>query len=261
VADEAGPPFADGLIGVGGAPARPLTAAGLAAVVADVPRSEFGEAALRRNLEDLPWLERTARTHHAVIEAVAKERTVVPMRLATVYRSDESAAQMLRERAADLREALARIAGRSEWGVKAYVAQPSGDPSPQESQQSQETQGSGGPGAAYLRRRRAQLAARSDARQEALTSAKTIYDELGRVAVAARIYPPQSPQLAGKAASMVLNAAYLVADDRAGDFTAAVTDLAARHRSVTLDLTGPWPPYSFAAPPEPEPSPKAGDVQ
>jgi len=44
---------------------------------------------------------------------------------------------------------------------------------------------------------------------------------------------------------MVLNAAYLVADERADEFAAAVADLAAQHRSVQLNLTGPWPAYSF----------------
>jgi len=44
---------------------------------------------------------------------------------------------------------------------------------------------------------------------------------------------------------MVLNAAYLVANERAGEFAAAMTDLTARHRFVQLTLTGPWPAYSF----------------
>ena len=44
---------------------------------------------------------------------------------------------------------------------------------------------------------------------------------------------------------MVLNAAYLVADERAGEFAAAVADLTARHQFVQLTLTGPWPAYSF----------------
>jgi hypothetical protein len=240
------------------------------AVAGDVPLSGFGEDALRRNLEDLDWLEQTARAHHAVIEAVAKERTVVPMRLATVYRSDEGVTGMLRERAADFREALARVTACSEWGVKAYLALP-----PEQAQPPDQGQPSGqgqppdagqerlGPGAAYLRRRRAQLAARSDARQQALTSARTIHEELGRLCAAARIYPPQSPELAGRSASMVLNAAYLVADERAEDFAAAVTALAAAHPSVQLALTGPWPAYSFAGQPEAEPEsrPEAGDFQ
>jgi hypothetical protein len=240
VAADAEPAFTGGLIGVGGGAARPVTAAGLVAIAGDVPLAQFGEAALRRNLEDLDWLEQTARAHHAVIEAVAKERTVVPMRLATVYRFDEGVTGMLTERAADFREALARITARSEWGVKAYTAPPPEQGPPGQGQQPPDAgQAPLGPGAAYLRRRRAQLAARSDARQQALVSARAIHEELGQLCVAARVYPPQSPELAGRSASMVLNAAYLVADERAEDFAAAVTGLAAAHPSVQLALTGP----------------------
>jgi hypothetical protein len=44
---------------------------------------------------------------------------------------------------------------------------------------------------------------------------------------------------------MVLNAAYLIADERASDFAATIMVLTARHRSVRLVVTGPWPAYSF----------------
>jgi len=242
VADDAAPLFTGGPIGVGGGAVRPLSAAGLTAIVGSVAESEFGEAALRQNLEDLDWLERTARAHHEVIETVAKERPLVPMRLATVYSSDEAAAGMLQDRAADLRQALTRLAGRSEWGVKAYVAMPDDTASGQEP----ETDGPvSGPGAAYLRRRRTQLAARRDARQEAVASAEAVHAELDRISASARLYPPQSPEIAGHSGSMVLNAAYLVADDRAEEFGAAVTELAVRHGTLQLTLTGPWPAYSF----------------
>jgi Gas vesicle synthesis protein GvpL/GvpF len=242
VADEAAPPFPGGPIGVGGGAARPLSAAGLTAIVGSVAQSEFGEAALRQNLEDLDWLERTARAHHEVIETIAKERPVVPMRLATVYSSDEAAAGMLRERSADLRQTLTRLAGRSEWGVKAHVVMPDDGAA---GQQPETDDPAPGPGAAYLRRRRAQLAARQDARQEAVASAQAVHTELGRLSTSARLYPPQSPEIAGHSGSMVLNAAYLVADDRAEEFGATVTELAASHRALQLTLTGPWPAYSF----------------
>jgi hypothetical protein len=242
VADDVAPAFTGGQVGVGEGAVRPLNAAGLTAIVGSVARSEFGEAALRQNLEDLDWLERAARAHHEVIETVAKERSVVPMRLATVYSSDEAAAGMLRERAADLRQALSRLAGRSEWGVKAYVAMPDDGA---EGQQPETDDPASGPGAAYLRRRRAQLAAHRDARQEAVASAQAVHAELDRLSASARLYPPQSPEIAGHSGMMVLNAAYLVADDRAEGFGAAVTELAARHGALQLTLTGPWPAYSF----------------
>jgi len=81
---------------------------------------------------------------------------------------------------------------------------------------------------------------------ELLPTARTVYAELGRFAVSSRLYPPQAPDLAGQQTPMVLNAAYLVADERAGEFAAAMADLTARHRFVQLTLTGPWPAYSFA---------------
>ena len=45
---------------------------------------------------------------------------------------------------------------------------------------------------------------------------------------------------------MLVNASYLV-DSRDRDFAAAVTALAEQYSDVRLELTGPWPPYSFTA--------------
>jgi hypothetical protein len=230
--------FADGVGGVGGARPRTITAAGLTAIVGDVGDRDYGETALRRNFEDLDWLARTARAHHAVLEAVAERGPVVPMRLATLFASDAAVTGTLQERAEDFRRALSLISASSEWGIKAYAikpADPVADPRLTAS----------GPGAAYLQRRRAQLTASKDARHEALASAQAVYAELGRLAASARLYPPQAPDLAGQSAPMVLNAAYLVSDERAREFTAAVAELAARHRFLELAMTGPWPAYSF----------------
>jgi hypothetical protein len=246
VTDEVAAPAAGELAGVGAGVVRPLRAAGLAAIVGDVEEREFGEAALRRNLEDLGWLERTARAHHAVIEAVGTRFPVVPMRLVTVYSSDANVLAMLRDRAADFRDALFQLATCREWGVKAFAAAPadpvtapSGPPEGREGPASR-------PGTAYLQRRRAQLTSRTNVRQEAMADAQAIHAELSGLSVSARLYPPQEPGLTGQPAPMVLNAAYLVADQRAGEFAAAVNDLTGRHRSLRLGLTGPWPAYSFA---------------
>ena len=111
------------MTGVGGEPVRVVRTAGLTAFIGDVDQRDFGAAALRGNLEDLDWLDRTARAHHAVIEAIAERCPVVPMQLATVYASDHSVAETLRERATVLRRVLTRIRARSKWGVKAFAAE------------------------------------------------------------------------------------------------------------------------------------------
>jgi hypothetical protein len=231
--------------GVGGGQVRTVAAAGLTAVAEDVGLAEFGEEALRRNLEDLDWLETTARAHHGVIGAVAQQGPLVPMRLATVYSDDARIAAMLSERRADFRSALRRISGRLEWGVKIYA-----DRQPEASDDSAATAGTSGPGggagAAYLQRRRSQLTAQKNARRETLASADMIHAELSRHASETRAHAPQAPQLTGIKAPMVLNAAYLLDSARGEDFAAAVAALADQHPGLRIELTGPWPPYSFA---------------
>ncbi|MFI6130973.1 GvpL/GvpF family gas vesicle protein [Micromonospora sp. NPDC051141] len=235
------------LPGIAGTPVRAVPGSGLAAVVSDVPLHEYGETALRRNLEDLAWLERAARAHHAVVDALARAGAVVPARLATVHRDDARVAGVLAERRDELAGTLARLADRTEWGVKGYVV-PGALPG------AEEPAGGGGAGAAYLRRRRAQLNARELGQQAAADAAAAVHATLAGLAVAAHRHAPQDRRLSGAATAMVLNGAYLIDRDRWPDFAASARRLADEHPEVRLELTGPWPPYSFVAEPEAAPA-------
>lgn len=227
--------------GVAGAPVRQIAGPGLTALVSDVPLSEFGAHALRANMEDLDWLEATARAHHQVIETAAALGPVVPMRLATVYSDDGGVLAMLSSHAEVLRACMARISGRLEWGVKAF-AEPAGRPAPAGA-------GSDGAvsGAAYLARRRSALNDAEDLRRASADEADSVHAHLSRLAVAAGLHPPQDPQLSGHRAPMVLNGMYLVDEADAGRFETAVHQVGREHPAIRLELTGPWPPYSFAA--------------
>ena len=113
-----------GLAGVAGQPVHAVPAGGLSAAVSTVSLAEFGEEPLRRHLEDLTWLEQTARAHHHVVEAVADGGPVIPMRLATLYHDDGKVAAMLAGRHDDFAAALDRVTAKAEWGVKLYAAPP-----------------------------------------------------------------------------------------------------------------------------------------
>ena len=235
----------DRVAGVGGGPVCTVTAADLIAIAEDVRLEEFGEAALRRNLEDLAWLEETARAHHRVIDSAARQAPVVPMRLATVYSSDESVAAMLAGRRDDFLAALAQTSHREEWGVKAYAAR-GAEAKPGQAYGGTEGAAQDTTGAAYLRRRRDELSAQQNSRRELTASVEVIHGALSRLAADSRLHPPQAPQLTGTSEQMLLNAAYLLDEQRSDDFTAAVAALAGNHPALRLELTGPWPPYSFA---------------
>ncbi|TDC02032.1 GvpL/GvpF family gas vesicle protein, partial [Actinomadura bangladeshensis] len=111
-----------GARGVAGAPVRGVAAGGLTALVSTVALAEYGEAALRANLEDLAWLEATARAHHDVVDLAAHAAPTAPVRIATIYRDDARVAEVLAAQGDRFTDILDLISGRSEWGVKAYAA-------------------------------------------------------------------------------------------------------------------------------------------
>ena len=231
---------APGMRGVGGSPVYGVTEGFLTALASEVGLDDFGEDALRRNLEDLAWLERAARAHHGVVDAAAEFAPTVPLGLATVYRSEDRVHAVLRERKDEFTAALDRVAGRTEWGVKGYATLAPSD------EDTAEDAAPENPGTSYLMRRRNRQRTEAATRTEVMEFADRVDAELRGLAEGARLHPPQNPQLSGHEGWMIINAAYLVDDTRAGEFQEAVAALDAERPEVSLQLTGPWAPYSFA---------------
>jgi hypothetical protein len=241
--------------GVAGTPVRGITAGDLTALVSTVRMEEYGEAALHANLENLAWLEATARAHHDVVARAARTAPTAPVRIATVYRDDDRVSQVLRQEGERFGALLDRITGRSEWGVKAYAY-------PDESGGCEHggngaattasvtastaiTEAESRAGTAYLRRRQEQRRRREDAARRDAEQARAIQTTLQGRAVAARQHPPQDPTLSGHSGTLILNMAYLLDDEHVDDFLELADSIDRRTPGIGVEVTGPWPPYSF----------------
>jgi hypothetical protein len=223
---------------------------GLGALASQVPLSEYGEEPLRELLGDVHWIEPNARRHEHVLEQLrADGADVVPMRLCTIYRTSESVREALVREHEFLLDALDRLAGRTEWGVKAFLASGVSDPAaePDGGERADEEQG---PGASYLLERR--QAGRRAREQERLLAERCeqVHARLCAAAVEGRLNPLQPPELSGHEGTMLLNGVYLVANQDGERFAAEVERLAGEQQELELVLTGPWPPYNFVGPPE-----------
>lgn len=227
--------------GVEDAAVRGVPVGGLVAYVSTVSLETFGTEALRRNLESLPWLEQTARAHDRVVRTIAEHVTTAPVRLATIYRSDEAMREALSGAQNTVVNVLDHLAGRSEWGVKAYVPRV---PSDVEADADSDGVAGAGAGRAYLQRRRQHLREREDELRRAAALGDDLHAVLAVEAVASRRHPPQSPQLSGRDDPMILNGAYLIEDDRWEAFRDRVASLG--ERGADVEITGPWAAYSFA---------------
>jgi len=227
------------LRGVDGETPRTVGRDELTAVVGSVGLERFGADGLRRSLNDLDQLSAIARAHHGVVEAVAATRPTAPTRLATVYEDDDGVREMLAGHRDSLLRALDHVTGRQEWGVKAYV-EAGRAPTPVPAGPAPTT------GTAYLSQRRNALRAREASQRQVTAGAGALAEQLAPLAVDVHRHRPQDPQLSGDSRAMVLNDAYLVEIDDAETFAHTVTGLADAHPELSVELTGPWPPYSFA---------------
>jgi hypothetical protein len=248
----AGDPVPDALPGVDPeAPVRAVEEGGLVALVSRVPLAEFGEDSLRENLNDLAWLERVARAHESVLESALAAGAIVPLRLCTIFADENAARSMLAREEKQLREALERLDGRREWGVKLLVdrdalAAAARERSPEVASLQEEIAGRSG-GAAYMLEQRLQRLVRELVDRLAAELADDVHARLGDWAADSVLNPPQNRELSGYEGEMLLNGAYLVEIERTDGLRLLLSELEERHGDLgaRLELTGPWPPYNF----------------
>jgi Gas vesicle synthesis protein GvpL/GvpF len=232
-------------------PVERIEHAQVAVLVSRVPLAEFGEEALRRNLNDLDWLEQVARSHEAVLERTLQRATIVPLRLCTIFDDEGGVRRMLDEQRSALLAALDLLSGHQEWGVKlladrdALEAAARAQSSEADAEADEPAQRSAG--GAYMLRRRMERRMREEADRLAVGVAEEVHARLQDWASDAVLNPPQNRDLSGHDGEMLLNGAYLVESSKVARLRELVGELQERHRElgVTLQLTGPWPPYNF----------------
>jgi len=200
IADHPGPPLPPV------APLRAVPAGGLAAICAPAEPQEVSAETLWR--------------HEEVVEALMRDRDLLPVRYGTMLEDDAAVALALDARGAELGIALDRVRGAVEVSVRAVTAGVEDD------------LGVATTGVGYLRAK-----ARASMAREGV--ARSLHEPLAALARAAVQRPPGPPD-------ELLRAAYLVDCEAIGAFTRLVAGLDERHHSLRLLCTGPWPPYSFA---------------
>ena len=236
------PPVSSGPAGVTReSPVRALAVGpGLTAVVQTVRAADFTDEAWQARLADEPELERYARAHHEVVSAVAARCPTVPLPLATLYHDEQRAQAALGGESQRFHAALERTANHSEWGVKVYVTDAPAGQAARTAPQRPET----GAGRAYLDRKRSLRDRREQHRTDALRIADAVDADVSVLATASRRLPPHGARVPDERRTQVLNATYLVAEERAAELARLAQSLRER-TGAQVELSGPWVPYSF----------------
>jgi len=174
--------------------------------------------------------------HNAVLTAYATRCAVAPARFGAVLDGPDAAAARVAGQAAAHRAFLARIGDGVELGARIVAAAPL-TPAP-------EAASSAG---TYLRRQ----AARRDAARRAVArraeAAQALADALTATAREWRAFAPAARR---DGPARLAELALLAPRDALAAFRgrAAALGAAAARDGLAVEITGPWPPYSFAEP-------------
>ena len=210
--------------------------------VADVDAREYGEAAINQRLSNLEWVSRAAMGHEAVLEALASRSTVLPMKLFTIFASDERAIADVARNRVRLDAAVKRVAGHDEFGVRVVLDATAAAAGQRRDAAAARRSASG---IGYLTQKKAQRDAATERAAHARDTVAELYDRLSRRARLAR--RRSASELPIENGPLLLDAAFLVPRPKARAFRAEVAREAralARH-GYGVTLTGPWPPYTF----------------
>lgn len=236
-----------------------ITVGNAQAVVSRVPLEEFGAQALQDNMEDMAWLEQHVCQHEAVLEHMMAQGTIVPMRFGTLYSSETGVHTMLATHQDAFLALLKRLKDRREWGVKVYADMPTlraqvcqNHPRILALTAEINTQTAGL--AHFLKKRREKLVLEEvEAHIRAWVSS---CHEALRIHAEAHAWSPVQEARSSHTQRLAMNVAYLVPRAHESAFKEVLAACQAKvEKEFHLDLTGPWPPYSFV---NLEPAPSHG---
>jgi hypothetical protein len=205
------------------------------AVVADAPLERFAGETLQQEMQDVESISHHAVAHASVIEYFFRRSPVIPLKLFTLFSSDEKTRTHVRSRLTSLKRMFAALRGLEEWGVRIIAGEVEAEAA--------RTLDSGRDYLQLKKRLHEQTVTPPRATIRAVNEALR---SLGRIASRTRKEMFPAP---GRGRPYVSGASFLVrAKQRTAwkkEAASLATALAAQgHR---LEMSGPWPPYHFVS--------------
>jgi hypothetical protein len=221
-----------GLPGLGPLRALPVSD-GLWLLAATAPLARYGAEPIERGLRDLDWVSACALGHERVAEHFLEQGTLLPMKLFTLFTTDETAVAQSQgdaRRVARLRE---RLRGRVEWGIR--LRRREEPPAARSTARARS-------GREFLERKAVARALARGERSGDRARAERVLKALRKLAAAA-----VRKELPDEAGRLLLDAVLLVDRARTAALRRAATQLttALAREGIELVLTGPWPAYHF----------------
>ena len=176
-----------------------------------------------------------ALAHHLLVERICAAQPCLPVRFGTAFATSDDARASLDKRAAALRGALTRVAGKSELALTLLWSENSAGSATRPRSVTEVS----GPGRDYMEARRAEFAAREarGARAESL-----VEQVIADLAIERQLVWHETCTSENVAVSL----AVLVPTEHSLERKSELVRIAGQFTDVVPVVNGPWPPYTFA---------------
>lgn len=222
----------------------------ITAIISPVPLDEFVGEHAEAKLQDISWMGPRVVRHGAVLESVMRSSPVFPVRFGTLFSSRGLMLGLLDHYHTEITEFLDYMADKEEWGVKARLSRAEAKERllHEVSSGSLPDLDSLSPGVRYFKQK--QLEAQLDKKlTEWLSSTLKgfenecglISDDLCRRKIHSTFDTDKQVETVGNWAVLIRSEHYSRLTDLLEDANAAKAGY-----GLSFELSGPWPPYSFA---------------
>jgi len=231
----------------------------LEAVVSKISLEEFGSSEIQKKAqENLPWIKEKALIHEKVIEEAMRKNdkvlSLIPMRFGIIFKEEAKLKETLSKDYSKIKEVLERIEGKQEWSVKLYLK----DRKKIEQEvkkgneiikEKEKEIASLPEGMGYFMEEELKGVISQEIEKELNNIQDLVFESLKKHAVASVKNKILGRELTGRLELMILNAAYLIPEEKIEDFKKEAEDLNQRieAKGLYFEYTGPWPAYNFSS--------------
>lgn len=222
----------------------------LAAFTREVPLSDYSEEVLQSRVQDQEWLMQEVQQHHHVIAELSQSIPLLPATFGTLYASDDALLESLRSDSEALTERLRQVEGCDEWALHVYrdesgIKERVLAEDPELRRMSEELEGAA-TGRAYLLRQQMEKRLSRAIEEQQLAIADSLLDGVRDLVREFNIEDPRSTDQTGQDDVEIARASLLVPRDDSEVLLNALSEAADSAVGIRLEVSGPWPVYSFA---------------
>ncbi|WP_026691526.1 GvpL/GvpF family gas vesicle protein [Alteribacter aurantiacus] len=227
----------------------------ITSIICRVKKDEFDETQLKKNVENMSWLQEKAFHHHEMMNHFHQSYTMIPLKFGTIYETKESLESIVHTHNERITELFQTLKQKNEWNVKIYAdkqkfTQSVLEHSPEIEKKKQEIEQLS-KGKQFFERRKLDQFVEKQADKEIAEQCENLHEKLLQFSDQSEVKKNWNQKVTGRPEEMCWNSAYLINESDTDRFVQVIQDekkeAVDKESGLDYAVTGPWPAYHFSS--------------